>query len=290
MYLRDYSWAAGGFYPTREKEARATLEDCMSDPSPRIDGTPLFVGGIVPHAGWVFSGPTAGKVFKALSTGRKPPRLAVCFGSVHVYGVSKASALVEGEWRTPLGNLKIDDAAADKVFAALGSEIVVNVGPHEEEHSLEVVFPFLKKIFPDVAILPIMVPPDSRAAEVGENIAKALLDEKDSTIFVGSSDFTHYGKRFGFEPAGVGAKAVKWVKEENDAPLIEKITSMKSEEIVEEARRRQSACGAGAIAATTAAAKAFGAARGYLLGHTTSYDVMPTEGAETFVAYAGILF
>lgn len=290
MFLRDYSWAAGGFYPVDARSANRMIEECMSGTLPALAEKPLLVGGIVPHAGWIFSGPTAGKVFKALSQREKHPRCAICFGSVHVPGVHKPTALRKGAWRTPLGNLEIDSDTANEIFDKLKGEIVENHAPHEEEHSLEVVFPFLKKVFPDVKIVPIMVPPDERSAFVGGEIGELLKERASEILFLGSSDLTHYGSRFGFTPAGIGEKAVKWVKEENDKKLVDMIVAMKAEEIPGYARRSKSACGAGAIAATVSAVRELGAKRGYLLEYTTSYDVQPREGADTFVGYAGIVF
>jgi AmmeMemoRadiSam system protein B len=133
MYIRDYSWAAGGFYPTDEREARRILDECMSGALPPMKGNPLLVAGVVPHAGWVFSGPTAGKVFKALSERTVAPKRAVCFGSVHIYGVRKPTAIREGAWRTPLGELSIDAALSARIFDEFGPDIVESKTPHEED-------------------------------------------------------------------------------------------------------------------------------------------------------------
>jgi AmmeMemoRadiSam system protein B len=65
---------------------------------------------------------------------------------------------------------------------------------------------------------------------------------------------------------------------------------MKAAEILEEARRHYNACGAGAIAATVAAAQVLGARRGLLLQYTTSYDVAPEGRFDMAVGYAGVLF
>jgi AmmeMemoRadiSam system protein B len=290
MYLRDYSWAAGGFYPTDAKQAARMIEECMADPLPALRGEPLLIAGIVPHAGWVFSGKTAGKVFKALLRRKKPPETAICFGSVHVAGVRKPAIIREGAWRTPFGDLPIDSALSGLILDKFKADIVENNSPHEEEHSLEVVFPFLKKIFPDVRIVPIMAPPDERAAKIGDRIGEAVIANGEDVIFIGSSDLTHYGSRFGFTPVGIGSKAVEWVKEKNDRRLIDLVLNMRASEVVKEARENQSACGPGAIAATVAAASALGAKQGFLLEQTTSYDVQPSGGADTFVGYAGIVF
>lgn len=290
MVLRDYSWAAGGFYPIDARSADRMIEECMKDDLPSLDSKPMFVGGIVPHAGWIFSGPTAGKVFKALSNRGSPPRCVVCFGSVHVPGVYKPTAMREGTWRTPFGDLMIDSETADEIFAKLKSDIVENKAPHDEEHSLEVVFPFLKKVFPYVKIVPIMIPPDESSAFLGGEIGELFKNRTSDILFLGSSDLTHYGSRFGFTPAGTGEKAVRWVKEQNDKRLVDMIIALKAEEIPAYVRRSKSACGAGAIAATVSAVRELGAKKGYLLEYTTSYDVQPREGADTFVGYAGIVF
>lgn len=290
MYRREYSWAAGGFFPTDARQAERMIEDCMAGPLPALQDAPLLIAGVVPHAGWVFSGPTSGKVFKALSGMKSAPRAAICFGSVHVPGVRKASAIREGSWQTPFGDLKIDSALADRIFDELKSDIIANPSPHEEEHSIEVALPFLKKVFPEIGIVPIMVPPDNHAAPLGDKLGNMVKGEGGAVIFIGSSDLTHYGPRFGFTPAGRGLKAVEWVKEQNDRRLIDMVLKMQAENIVEEAHRSRSACGAGAIAATVAAARAMNAKQGFLLEQTTSYDVHPQEGAETFVGYAGIVF
>jgi len=288
MYVRDYSWAAGGFYPTNPKKAEDMISMCMEGPVKRLEGVKRLMGAVTPHAGWVYSGPTAGKVFKALKE-YSNPSLVICFGAVHVHGVRRATILPEGEWRTPLGNIPIDEKTARAIMDLLGDEVAVSSNPHEEEHSLEVIMPFLKKVFPDAGIVPIMVPPDRNAAVLGRKIGGIISKSSDAMV-IGSSDMTHYGVRFGFTPAGVGPAAVKWVKEVNDRKLIELMAGMRADDTVNEATRSQSACGAGAIAATIAATGEMGAKKGYLIEQTTSYDVSPRDGADTFVGYAGVVF
>ncbi len=288
MYVRDYSWAAGGFYPVKSSEVDRMISHFTEGSVPGLEEVDKLVGAVAPHAGWVYSGPTAGKVFGALRDYSKP-KLAVCFGAVHIMGVHRATILAKGEWRTPLGNIPIDKSAAEEIMDVLGDQVEESTGSHEEEHSLEVIMPFLKKCFPDIEAVPIMVPPDLKASSIGTLIGAKLADRED-VIIVGSSDMTHYGPRFGFTPAGTGSEAVKWVKEVNDRGLIDIVLEMRAEDVVKEASQNKSACGAGAIAATTSACKEMGAKKGYLVEYTTSYDVRPTDGAETFVGYAGIVF
>lgn len=288
MYLRDYSWAAGGFYPIEAAEAERMIEKCMEGPAPKIEGVAKLTGAISPHAGWVYSGPTCGKVFRALAAYSKPS-LAICFGAVHVHGVRKSAIVPDGEWRTPLGNIQIDTEASRIVMDALGDMVEVSRNPHEEEHSLEVILPFIKKCFPNIQIVPIMIPPDRNASLIGRKIGE-LFENRDDVISLGSTDMTHYGSRFGFSPAGSGEKAVKWVREVNDKKLIDLILAMRADDIVADAERNRSACGAGAISAATGASEKMGAKKGILIDYTTSYDVRPRDGADTFVGYAGIVF
>ena len=288
MYIRDYSWAAGGFYPTDAGKVERMLSEYLTaDPGASFEGKRLR-GAIAPHAGWVYSGPTAGKVFRAMADATAP-NLVICFGAVHIHGVGKLTILSSGEWKTPLGNIPIDEETADRIITSMKDDIVESRFPHEEEHSLEVLMPFIKKCFPEVSVVPVMVPPDAKASSSGRRIAE-LLNDRDDVIYIGSTDMTHYGSRFGFAPEGRGTRAVKWVRDVNDRGLIDLILDMRADDVVGEAMRNQSACGAGAIAAVTAACKTAGASKGLLLDYTTSYDVRPRDGADTFVGYAGIVF
>jgi hypothetical protein len=106
---------------------------------------------------------------------------------------------------------------------------------------------------------------------------------------IGSSDLTHYGEPYGFTPAGSGPIAHRWMQE-NDARILRLIERMNAAEVTDEALRHHNACGAGAIAATVAAAEAMGARHGHLLRYTTSYEVVPEGRFRFAVGYAGVLF
>src|SRR3990172_8105347 len=123
----------------------------------------------------MFSGPTAGLVFKALAE-RTNPKTIVAFGAVHVPGVRKASAISDGKWKTPLGDIEIDSALARKILDALKGAVADYPDAHEDEHSLEVAMPFVKKLFPDVKIVPIMVPPDENSAKVGKGVGEMVSE------------------------------------------------------------------------------------------------------------------
>lgn len=248
----------------------------------------VAIGGIVPHAGWFFSGAVAAKVFKCLSAKANPDTF-ILLGAVHTWKPRGNSIYSRGSWSTPLGEVKIDEDAAIKLLDVLAGEVIEDPDAHEGEHSLEVQLPFIKYLCPDAKIVPIAIPPDEDAYLTGQKIGEAIPAIGKKIVVVGTTDLTHYGDAYGFTPFGYGEKAKK-LMEESDARMIDLALTMKAESINAEAKKHHNACGSGALAATVAAVKATGAEKGYLLQYTTSYDVMPEGVFAMAVGYAGILF
>lgn len=248
-----------------------------------------IVAGIVPHAGWFFSGATAAKVFLSIKARQTPPTF-ILFGAVHVHGVSLNSVYPEGAWNTPLGEVLVDSAIAKGLLKELGPELLEdNSRAHAYEHSLEVQTPMIRHLFPEARIVPIAVPPGPDAALLGERVGNFIREHRTDAVVIGSTDLTHYGDNYGFAPKGGGPEAHDWMLK-NDARIIDMAIALQADRIVPEATRNQNACGPGAMAAAVAAAKSLGAARGHLLEHTTSYDVYPQGKFDMAVGYAGIVF
>jgi AmmeMemoRadiSam system protein B len=281
------AFRAGSFYPFDERSCRQQIEECFGDYQPPAEPAHI-VSGIVPHAGWVFSGPTAAKVFKSIQE-KASPETFLIFGAVHIWGVGKASMFADGEWETPCGTVVVDNELADTILELASDSVTPNSSAHDREHSIEVQIPFIQYLFPDARILPIMVAPDKQAAKLGQKIGKLIAEQGKNVFVLGSTDLTHYGPSFGFIPYGVGPQALAPMKK-NDRRIIDLAVEMKAEAVIAEAEQNRNACGAGAIAATVAAAKELGADRGCLLEHTTSQDIMPERQASDFVGYAGIIF
>lgn len=281
------AYRAGSFYPYDERSCRQQIEECLGDYQPPAEPDHL-VAGIVPHAGWVFSGPTAAKVFKSVRE-KAAPQTFLIFGAIHVRGVAHAAMFDEGEWETPCGTVAIDAELARSLVESIPEHITTDASAHTMEHSIEVQLPFLQYLFPDAQIVPILVPPDKQAAVLGQKIGHYIAGQDKQVCILGSTDLTHYGPSFWFTSYGTGEEALVRMKE-NDQRIIDMAVQMQAERVVAEAEEHRNACGAGAIAATVAAAKALGAERGYLLEHTTSQDVMPDRPATDFVGYAGIVF
>lgn len=252
------------------------------------------VAGAVPHAGWMYSGRTAARVFRNIAEkrglGDGSGVTFVLFGAVHVGRFRHAAVYPDGAWRTPGGAVAVDAALAEAIVAAAGGLITVSPDAHEGEHSIEVQVPLLHELLPAARIVPIAAPPTRDAPEVGRAVgAVAARWEAGPVLVVGTTDLTHYGLNYGFAPAGFGPSAQAWM-EANDRRLIDRAQALDAPGVLEEAAAHHNACGPGALAATIAAAQAMGADEGGLVEYTTSHAARPDEEFTMAVGYAGLLF
>ncbi|MGQ9651581.1 MAG: AmmeMemoRadiSam system protein B [Phycisphaerae bacterium] len=249
--------AAGQFYPASRKQCEQEIAALLAGVGEEAEFTGLAVGGIVPHAGWVFSGAVGVEVL-ALLARQTAVETFVVFGAMHRYGGRAAGAVfASGAWETPLGRIVVDKELADAVLA--GSELLADdAGAHELEHAIEVQVPFIQHLAPSARILPIIVPPSASAPRVGAVVAEQGKALGRRAVFVGSTDLTHYGPRYRFTPMGDGPEAFRWAKEVNDRRLLELVEALKSDQIVPEAIEHHNACGSGAVAAAMEASKVMG--------------------------------
>lgn len=245
------------------------------------------VAGLAPHAGWAYSGAVAAKVFQTIKI-RREPGTVVIFGTVH-RRVSSNAVYARGAWTTPFGDVGIDEALADRLLESAGGLLERDESAHDGEHSIETQMPFIKHFFPEAMVVPILAPPNGDAVAMGRRVGAYLRDNDVDAVVVGSTDLTHYGDAYGFAPAGRGREALEWMKR-NDSRIIELAVGVRSAEIEPEARENANACGAGAMAATVAAAEALGCSRGLTVDYTTSYDVAPEGAFRMAVGYVGVIF
>jgi AmmeMemoRadiSam system protein B len=292
--LRDKILEGGVTMPARKMCARQFYPgDCRAQIEKfleryEVPEKPLKpVAGIVPHAGWIFSGEIAAKVFKCISV-KSEPDTFILLGSVHTMRPRGNSLYARGSWETPFGEVRIDEEVAGRLLALLSEDIVEEPAAHAGEHSIEVQVPFIKYLRPHAKIVPVAVPPDDTHV-TGRRIGEAAAEIGGKIVVVGTTDLTHYGDAYGFTPYGYGDKAKRRMRE-NDFRMIELAINMKASEIGKEAERNRNACGPGALAATVSAAGAMGAEKGHLIKYATSYDVMPEGEFEMAVGYAGIVF
>ena len=286
------SIVAGQFYPGQHDACIDEINDFINS----IVSSELLpeeiVAGIVPHAGWTFSGQLAAMVFTAIRQQHEKVHTFIIFGAAHSYFGGVPAVYDRGFWETPLGQAPVDEELADEVIEAGPGRS--DRSAHQSEHSIEVQVPFIQYLFAGAKILPILVPPTQEAITLGENVGEIISRNKEKKIVcIGSTDLTHYGPRYGFTPMGVNSKALKWADSVNDKKFIDVALDLEPQALLATAAENCNACGPGASAATIAAAKKLGSKQGLLLAHTNSNEIMRskmgTSSADS-VGYAAIVF
>ena len=180
--------AAGQYYPADEKGLSAMIDDYLEQAiTSNITSAPQVL--IAPHAGYVYSGRVAAFGFKVLRGGNF--ERVVIIGRSHQEYFNGAAADSNNFWQTPLGDVAVDKDFIGKL-QNLSSLVKIDGQPHQTEHSLEVILPFLQKVLlNNFKIVPLIFGDDEpvTAQGLGEAIAK-IIDNK--TVVVISSDLSHY--------------------------------------------------------------------------------------------------
>lgn len=282
---------AGSWYPSNPTELRKLLTSFSELAANQTNAEDILrqpcIAGIAPHAGLAFSGLCAARTYYALSQKNKSPKTVIITGAAHTYCSADAGIWAKGEWKTPLGSIKVDEELANEVLKM--EYAAADYAAHTQDNAIELQTPFIKFFFPDSMILPIAAPPSNYSVKLGEDLARITADSARDYLHIGSTDFTHYGSAYGFAPAGDGIEGIEWARE-NDQRLISLIEDLETEKIIPEASSRHSACGSGAVTAVTAFASARGISSALTLEHVLSYDIMPSDPPELSVGYASIIF
>ncbi|MEI6623914.1 MAG: AmmeMemoRadiSam system protein B [Actinomycetes bacterium] len=188
---------AGRFYPGSPPQLTADVRRYLAQPAPR--GEPEVSTDlralVVPHAGYVYSGPTAGVAYRLLAPRRDRIQRIVLLGPPHYVPVAGVALSSAAAWRTPLGEAPIDTGAG-KAFLAHGRDadwadlpVVVDDYAHEPEHSLEVQLPFLQTVLPGVPVCPVLVGTSNTDA-LAVLLASTWSDP--GALLVVSTDLSHY--------------------------------------------------------------------------------------------------
>lgn len=282
-------FAAGQFYPSRESDCRSEIDQYTQPLAENAAPHGAPVAGIAPHAGWVFSGATAGKVFRAIKN-RSNPEIFIMLGAAHRAFTRTPVLYPGGAWNTPLGAVSVDEDAAAALADLATAPPLLDPDLHDGEHSIEVLVPFVKRLFPDARIVPVLVPPGPDAISFGDATGRFIKASGGRAVAVASTDLTHYGRQYGFAPKGEGEEAHRWAKQVNDMRFIDAALAFDADAMLDGAALHHNACGAGAAAAAVTAASRAGARNAALLEHITSHEVMPRGRPSMFVGYAGIVF
>jgi AmmeMemoRadiSam system protein B len=271
-----------GWYPFNGKDCQGEIESYLEGWTPSKLPSSKGLGGIVPHAGWYFSGKLAARVFHALKLKSKA-EVVVLYGG-HLSTEDLPRIVTEEACETPFGDIEIHE---DFVKNLMKRADVKKESPTSGDNTIEIQLSMVKYFFPEAKLVAIRSPLSLKAETLGEEVAAIAKKEGISILAIGSTDLTHYGPNYGFLSKGVGPASVDWVKKENDKGFIDRALRMDAEGLLKHALENDSACSAGAAISVMATSKALGAEKGILLDYYTSYDIMPDD---SFVGYAGIIY
>ncbi len=275
---------SGTWYPDAAPECEREIETFLTEYADERLPDQVYRGGIVPHAGWLFSGAIACNVIHRL-TREPPPDVIVIFG-MHLHPGAAPCIMTDGAWETPLGDLPVDREFAE-ALRSRNSSFQVGPGSFGQDNTIELQLPFIKHFFPDAKIVPVGAPPRQASIEIGAAAADISRDLNKSIRVIGSTDLTHYGPGYRFSPKGSGRAALDWVRNENDGAAIEAMIEMDPARVVDESLSNHNACCGGAAAAALSAGKRLGAAAAHKLAYATSHDKHPSND---FVGYVGVVF
>jgi AmmeMemoRadiSam system protein B len=276
---RKTSTLAGTWYPGTAKELRAQVEDLLAAaPEPAVRSV---AAAIVPHAGYRYSGAVAAAAYRCLIEDR--PRRAVLLAPSHRHGYRGIVTLDADAFETPLGIVPIEPLQS----APAAGLVRVDGRPFHGEHSLEIQLPFLQCSVPDVAVVPLLCGSLSPDDHVG---AAELLDDLSGadTVVLVSSDFTHFGARFGYEPFRPrGAAEARQLLRELDMGAIE--AALEGDPAAfRDYIERTGATVCGRVPIEAFLTWALPRLRGRLLAYATSLDV--TGDYDHCVSYAALAF
>ncbi|MCG8544669.1 MAG: AmmeMemoRadiSam system protein B [Alphaproteobacteria bacterium] len=176
---------AGFFYPADADElSREIARHLDSAPVPATVRPKAIV---VPHAGYVYSAGVAAPAYSAVRANADAIRRVVLLGPAHRVAVPGLAAPTATRFRTPLGDIRVDVDAIDRIADL--PQVERRDDTHREEHALEVQLPFLQSILDDFALVPLVV-----GSATPEQIAEVLerLWGGPETLIVISSDLSHY--------------------------------------------------------------------------------------------------
>jgi len=270
-----YPAVAGAFYERSREDLKRQIDSCYAHPlgpgrvPHAVDGPRKLLGLVVPHAGYMYSGPVAAHSYAALAADGLRSSYVI-FGPNH-HGQGAPLAITRHGWQTPLGIVEVDEALYGSLQKPPLEEDVV---AHRDEHSIEVQLPFLQHLSPGLKFVPVCMAFQEHdlAAEVGELAASAVRGREQDVLLIASSDFTHVGSQyFQLPPRGMTAPAFA---KQQDAKAIDRILALDPKGFAARVVQDEiSMCGHGPVTALLTATKRLGAREAELLRYGTSSDV-----------------
>ncbi len=261
---------AGHFYPDDPQVLRSEVERFLRDAAPRDGARQSARAVIVPHAGYVYSGPIAAVVYAGVAF----PRTCVILCPNHTGRGRPIAVMNRGGWRTPLGVALVEERLANRILDAC-PDAAPDAAAHDREHALEVQIPFLQCLVEDLRFVPVCVGTThlGTLTRLGHAIAAACAGHDAPVSIVISSDMSHY----------IAADEARRL----DMMAIDRIVEMDPEGLHRVVHDHDiSMCGVAPAVAGLTAAKDAGARAARLLAYGNSGDVAGDHAR--VVAYAGL--
>ena len=285
-----YPAVAGSFYPADEgllEMLERFFKDLGEEGSER-----RITAGVAPHAGYIFSGYTASRTYKAIFEDGLPETFVI-LGPNHTGLGSPIAVYPSGKWLTPLGEIDVDAGMA-KTIARFSGIADLDEVAHTYEHSIEVQVPFIQYLAEragkDVRIVPITL--GLQDEEVSEDLGRAIFKASEElgrdVVVIASTDFMHYGPMYGYVPFRVRAEELPHRIKEWDFRVIRRILDFDVRGMFRELREmRHTMCGPGAVGTAIVYSRLAGAVEAELLHYTTSFEV--SRSTDAVVGYASIV-
>jgi MEMO1 family protein len=264
---------SGQFYPAEPGELRQNIRGMIAAAkSTKIEGT--IRGVIGPHAGYIYSGPTAAEAY-ALLQGATYSTVVVVSPSHREY-FDGISVFPGDAYATPLGSVPVDKELRKELLRH-STVVKESYAGHGEEHAIEVHLPFLQHVLGSFKLLPLVVGDQKReyCFALGESLGDVLQDK--NVLLVASTDLSHY------YPSNVARKL--------DAVVIEDVKKFDYEGLMRDIELQHTeACGGGPTVAVMHALWNLGVRKMAVLHHCTSGDITGDHsqvvGYLSAVAYA----
>jgi AmmeMemoRadiSam system protein B len=173
------------FYPGDPIQLKQQVEDFLGESDDSAEQPKAL---IVPHAGYIYSGPIAASAYRLLRGMRKQIKRVVLLGPAHRIAFHGLAATSAEYFSTPLGLVKIDQVAMDSILTLPQVRVIDEA--HRQEHSLEVQLPFLQSVLGEGFSLVPLVVGEANSDSVAE-VIEALWGDRETLILI-SSDLSHY--------------------------------------------------------------------------------------------------
>ena len=285
---------AGSFYPRYKPDLlrliKESFENAEFGPGEELvslnkEGERKVIGGVSPHAGYVYSGCAAAYTFLNLFKETIPDTIII-LGTDHI-GYGKIGLMREGEWETPLGNLLVDTELAQAILDESDSIINDNSAfmgfPFGREHNIEVQLPFIKYCEGNkqVKIVPIKVAAHDmkKLEKISSDIANSIKKSDKDIVIIASSDMSHND---------VNSEEELYRFKEKDEKLIDGFVNLDPEKTLNP-YPTPTICGRQTITTLVLTCKKLGATEGKKLKYYTSSEKSGRIGGYCVGYFSGII-